>query len=70
MVIVTAEGNRHLNQQNYTSGPASLGDAILAFVSSESPKQVTTEEIENVFFEFPRVSEAIEALVQKGRLRS
>lgn len=69
MATITAAGAKHLSNQNYTSGSATLADTILAYVSSEGPRQVAEENIEDIFFEFPKVSETVTKLTDKGWLR-
>ena len=68
MAAITVAGNRHLSQQNGTVGPATLADTILAYVSSRTPSLVPDEDIENVFFEFPKVEDTITSLRKKGWL--
>ena len=68
MATITVAGARHLFRQNGTTGPATLADTILAFVSSKAPSLAPDEEIEDTFFEFAKVDEAIERLKEKGWL--
>ena len=61
MIGITTLGTQKLDKANGTSGKASLGDSILAYVSSKG--QVDRESIQGTFDLFPGVSENLEKLL-------